>query len=276
MKLKLKKFDMSSITSDKIVVLVGARGNGKSSLVQDLLYYHQDLPIGVVISPTEGMNKFYSDIVPKQFIHEVVTPDIVDKVIVRQKKIIKRMHKEKAHTGRESNIDPRAFLILDDCLFDDRWARQQNMRYIFMNGRHLKLLFIMTSQFPLGIPPNLRTNIDYTFILRENNIQNRRRLYENYAGCFPTFEMFCDVMTQSTENYECLVIHNSAKSNKIEDQVFWYKADMNKNGYRIGADIFWEMQNEDPEEDSDGEEQYNPATYTQKRKGPRINVKKHV
>ena len=27
------------------------------------------------------------------------------------------------------------------------------------------------------------------------------------------------------ENYECLVIHCSAKSNKLEDQVFWYKAD---------------------------------------------------
>ena len=41
---------------------------------------------------------------------------------------------------------------------------------------------------------------------------------------FPSFEVFCQVMDQYTENYECLVIHNNAKSNKLQDQVFWYKA----------------------------------------------------
>lgn len=275
MKLKIKRFDMSSIPDDKIIVMVGARGNGKSWLVQDLLYYHQDLPIGVVVSATEGMNKFYSSMVPKQFIHEECTPDIIEKVITRQKKIIKKMHKETAITGRPSNIDPRAFLILDDCLFDDKWTRDKNMRYIFMNGRHLRLIFIMTSQYALGIPPNLRTNIDYTFVLRENNIANRRRLYENYAGFFPSFECFCTVMDQCTENYECLVIHNNAKSNKLEDQVFWYKADPHED-YRIGADVFWEMQHQADDEDSDGDEPFNPATYTHKKsKGPRLNVKKH-
>ena len=37
--------------------------------------------------------------------------------------------------------------------------------------------------------------------------------------------MFFQVMDQCTENYECLVINNNAKSNKLEDQVFWYKAE---------------------------------------------------
>ena len=30
-----------------------------------------------------------------------------------------------------------------------------------MNGRHYKMMFIITTQYALGIPPNLRTNIDY-------------------------------------------------------------------------------------------------------------------
>ena len=77
--------------------------------------------------------------------------------------------------------------------------------------------------YPLGVPPNLRTNIDYTFILREPYIANRKRIYENYAGMFPTFESFCQVMDQCTENYECLVVSNNAKSNKLEDQIFGTK-----------------------------------------------------
>ena len=41
---------------------------------------------------------------------------------------------------------------------------------------------------------------------------------------FPTFESFCQVMDQCTENYECLVINNNAKTNKLSEQIFWYKA----------------------------------------------------
>ena len=62
-----------------------------------------------------------------------------------------------------------------------------------------------------------------------NKYNNRKRLYEHYAGMFPTFEMFCSTMDQCTNNYECLVIHNSSRSNKLEEQVFWYKAGSHEN-----------------------------------------------
>ena len=81
-------------------------------------------------------------------------------------------------------------------------------------------MFIITMQYALGIPPSLRTNIDYVFILRENYVSNRKRLYEQFAGMFPSFDMFCQVMDSCTENYECLVINNNAKSNTLEEQIF--------------------------------------------------------
>ena len=37
-----------------------------------------------------------------------------------------------------------------------------------MTGRHYNILFIITMQYPLGIPPALRTNLDYVFLFREN------------------------------------------------------------------------------------------------------------
>ena len=49
------------------------------------------------------------------------------------------------------------------------------MRLLFMNGRHWKIMLIITMH-PSGIPPNLRTNIDYVFILREPYITNRKRI----------------------------------------------------------------------------------------------------
>ena len=128
-------------------------------------------------------------------------------------------------------------------------------------------------QYPLGIPPNLRTNIDYVFILREPYLSNRKRIWENYAGMFPTFESFCQVMDQCTENYECLVIHNNAKSNKLQDQVFWYKASPHDD-FHIGHPSFWKYHNAnyDPDHENN-EEEYDPSS-VRKKKGCLISVKK--
>ena len=251
-----------------VIVLIGRRDTGKSFLVRDLLYYQQDIPIGTVISGTEAGNGFYGKMVPKLFIHDEYNTAIIENILKRQKIVMKQVKKEKEAYGR-SNIDPRTFVILDDCLYDNSWARDKLMRLLFMNGRHWKIMLVITMQYPLGVPPNLRTNIDYTFILREPYIANRKRIYENYAGMFPTFESFCQVMDQCTENYECLVVSNNAKSNKLEDQIFWYKATAHRE-FKLGSKEFWEMSKDIGSDDE--EETYDP---TAQKKGPRINVKKN-
>ena len=237
--LNLRKFDMSKIANGSIVVMIGKRNTGKSFLVKDLLYYKRDIPIGTVISATENSNRFYGDLMPSLFIHDEFSPEIVANLVKRQKIVVKKMKDQEAMYGK-SNIDPYAYLILDDLMYDaPTWIRDTTIKQIFMNGRHIKLLFLITMQFSLGIPPALRGNIDYVFILRENIVSNRRRLYEHYAGMFPTFEIFCQVMNQCTENFECLVIDNTCKSNKIEDMCMWYKGDAHPP-FKMGSSVFWQ------------------------------------
>jgi hypothetical protein len=278
MNLELKKFSMKQIefpaneNKGPVIVLIGRRDTGKSYLVKDLLYYHQDIPVGTVISGTEAGNGFYGSIVPKLFIHDEYNSAIIENILKRQKVVLKQMKKEEQAYRKKSNIDPRAFVIMDDCLYDNSWSREKVMRLLFMNGRHWKIMLIITMQYPLGVPPNLRTNIDYTFILREPYIANRKRIYENYAGMFPTFESFCQIMDQCTENYECLVISNNAKSNKLEDQIFWYKA-TSHNNFKLGNKEYWELSKGLGSEDE--EESYDPNAVRTKRSGPRINVKKN-
>ena len=276
MNLELKRFDMKSISfkpnesKGPVIVLIGRRDTGKSFLVRDLLYYHQDIPIGTVISGTEEGNGFYGKLVPKLFIHNEYNTAIIENVLKRQRGVLKQIKKEMEQFNR-STIDPRTFVILDDCLYDNTWARDKMMRLLFMNGRHWKVMLLITMQYPLGIPPTLRTNIDYVFILREPYIANRKRIYENYAGMFPTLESFCQVMDQCTENFECLVINNNSKSNKLQDQVFWYKADAH-NDFRLGSKEFWEISKQLNNDEED--EQYDPNNVKKRGQGPKIAVKK--
>jgi hypothetical protein len=276
MTLELRKFDIKSISfkyneaKGPVIVLIGRRDTGKSYLVRDILYHHQDIPIGTVISGTEESNSFYGSMVPKLFIHDEYNTAIVENILKRQRCVIKQIKKE-IDTFKKSTIDPRTFVIMDDCLYDNTWSRDKLMRLLFMNGRHYKIMLVITMQYPLGIPPTLRTNIDYVFILREPYIANRRRIYENYAGMFPTFEAFCQVLDQTTENYDCMVINNNAKSNKLQDQVFWYHAEARPN-FKLGSKEFWDL-SKNIAEDDDRTDEYDP-TKPRNKNHQKINVKK--
>lgn len=270
--LNLKKFNMRDITfkpnenKGPVVVLIGRRDTGKSFLVKDLLFYHQDIPIGTVMSGTEAGNGFYAQHVPKLFIHHEYSPIIIEKILKRQKTVLKQIEEDKLNYGK-STIDPRSFVILDDCLYDDKWTRDKLMRLLFMNGRHWKIMLIITMQYPLGIPPTLRTNIDYVFILREPSGSNRKRIYDNYASMFPSFEAFCEVLDNTTENFECMVINNNAKSNKLTDQIFWYKAEEHSN-FKLGSKEFWQLS------DSIAENDDNLDSLKSKKLKTNITVKK--
>jgi len=274
--LELRKFNMREITfkpdenKGPVIVMIGRRDTGKSYLVRDLLYHHQDIPIGTVISGTEAGNGFYASHVPKLFIHEEYNTVLIENILRRQKTVLKQVNSELTQY-KKSTIDPRAFVILDDCLYDQSWTRDKLMRLLFMNGRHWKIMLIITMQYPLGIPPNLRTNIDYVFILREPYMTNRKRIWENYASMFPTLEAFNSVMDQTTENYECLVINNNSKSNKLNDQIFWYKAE-SRPDFKLGSKEFWEISKNLAD---DEEEAYDPSKSKKKSAGPQITVKKN-
>jgi len=235
------KFNISEIKNDSIVIL-GRKKSGKSFLCQDILFHRKnDLPVGTVISYTDGITPFYSKILPSLFIYEEYSAPLMDRVLKRQEMTIKQINKDIDTRGKTS-IDPRAFLILDDCLYNESWQELTDMSSAIVSSHHLRLLTILIMSYIMDIPPKLRTNIDYVFILKENNVNNRRKIYDNYANIFATFDEFCQVMDACTDDYECIVINNNTQSNKITDQVFWYKA-RDHPDFKIGDPEFWEMHN---------------------------------
>jgi hypothetical protein len=276
----LRKFDMNMLVErteidsrkSPMIVVIGKKDTGKSFLVRDILFNTQRcFPVGTVISGTEVANEFFQHMVPSRFIHDKYTPEIVMSTIKRQLQVKMARNRDKEAHGGSSSMDPRAFLILDDCLYDASWIQQESTRYVFMNGRHIDMMTIITMQYPLGITPNLRTNVDFVFILRENILNNRKRIYDNYAGMFPTFDLFCQFMDQCTENYECMVICNGVQSNRLEDQVFWYKAS-DHPPFRLCDQSLWA--NNKPFVSAMLAVEDVMSAATQKRKGPSVWVQK--
>ena len=89
----IRKFDMKMIPQDAVCIFIGRRRTGKSTLVRDLLFQHQTMPFGTVISGTEESNHFYKQLIPPLFIHGEYSPVIVANFCKRQKLLIQKINK---------------------------------------------------------------------------------------------------------------------------------------------------------------------------------------
>ena len=226
MQIALRKFDPASIDDTRNILVIGKRGTGKSILVRDLMWHHRKIAAGICCSGTEEGNGFYGTFVPDSFVFSEFDKSAIERLVTRQRAL------------RKKGVKDPAFLVLDDCMYDRRFLKEKIMRNLFYNGRHWAIFMIMTSQYMLDLSPDLRTNVDYVFILREPIRANRERLWKAFGGIFPTFDQFNAVMDAVTSNFGALVIDNTSKSNNVEDVAFWFKANPNRN-FKMGSAAFW-------------------------------------
>lgn len=231
----LRTFIFDWFCDNPTICMIAKRNSGKSWVCRCILKHFSYLPGGVIIAPTDRMSSFYGKFFPSLYIHYKYSTELLREILFRQETII-----DKAITKykKGKKLDPRAFLIMDDCLATKgTWANDPQIAEVFLNGRHYQLLFILTMQFPLGIKPELRGNFDYIFLLADDYFSNQKKLFDHYAGIFPSFDIFRQVFLQITCNYGCMVIVRKGNSPNILDKVFKYKA-TNENIRKIGCKQF--------------------------------------
>jgi hypothetical protein len=240
-KLSLKKFKIKSMLPNSTVLLLGRRRSGKSFLLRDIFYHHQEIPLGFVFSGTEEANPFFGDFIPDSFIHSEYDPNLVDLFMAKQSQKIKHA-RANGHKDTDGRTDAnRSFIVLDDMLHDAAaWKKDKTIQHIFFNGRHFNLFFLLTMQYPVGIPPALRSNIDYIFVFNEPSIANRKKIYDSYFSILPSFAHFENILDSCTQNFECLVIDTTGKSSNINQNIFWYKAQPHNN-FRVGHAKIWKF-----------------------------------
>jgi hypothetical protein len=179
-------------------IIIGTRGKGKSWIARDIMYAVRSTPTGIVISGTEEGNDFYAQFVPHVFVHTEVRLETLKRIVDRQKKKPNKTHLDDV------------LVVLDDCMYDRSFTRDTVIRGIFMNGRHWKVMLLVTMQYCMDLPPSLRSNIDYVFLARETNPGVIDRLYRNFGAGFNSLGAFTDALNLCTADFGCMVIDNVA------------------------------------------------------------------
>jgi len=212
------------------IVVIGKPGTGKSTLITGLLYAKKHIfPIGMAMSGSEDTNHAFAEIMPSTFVYNEYDEEKIKDFVKRQK------------LARQHLSNSWGVLILDDCTDDPKVFNKPLQNALFKKGRHWKMMYLLSLQYAMDIKPAIRTNIDGIFILREPIESNREKIYRNYASIIPTYELFCDLMDQLTEDYHSIYIHNATRSNKWQDCVFYWKAPRAPKGWKFGCPEYWKF-----------------------------------
>lgn len=221
----IHEFPLDEMKPNSKIVIIGKPATGKSTVIRDIVKaYRHTFPVAKVFSGTEENNHFYSQMFPELFIHSEYSEKEMEDFARRQKLAM-----------RNNQENPKGLLIVDDCSDDPKFFHRPLFQKFYKNGRQWEMMFILALQYGMDIRPVIRTNIDYVFLFREPNERNRKALHENYAGITGSYQDFCDLMDQLTEDYTAIVIDNRKQSNDLSECVFYYKARIHDDDFTFGC-----------------------------------------
>lgn len=254
---KIKKFlPTFEELINKVIIVLGPRGTGKTFLIKDLLCILRKIPVVKIINGTENETGHYGKFAPELFISGETDEDCIleeiNSFVSRQRDLAQKKRKDPAFRG----IDNRALLLIDDLNFDDTWLKKKVIRYILMNGRHAKITFILALQSPLGVPKQLRGCVDLVFTLAHSSPTERETIYKNYSSGVKGQSSFDKLMDLCTKDRNCMVIKKNSGSPDINKQIFYYKAKPRDN-FILGHPLIWKHHRDNFNKDYINEETNN-------------------
>ena len=213
----IREFRLEDIPLSCTWIIIGAPGSGKSTLIDDLCYYHKHrYPVARVFMGTEAGYEKCCDTFHPLFVSNAYNEEQEKSHIIRQKTCA--MENGKDHP---SNY---AINIMDDVSDDPTIYKTKIMRGLFKLGsQHWNQLYLVGSQYAIDMPPDVRKATSYVAIFREPEEIERKKLYTNFGGMAGSFDNFCDLMDQLTGDFTCLIFKKRSQSNDLEECVFWFK-----------------------------------------------------
>ena len=188
---------------NKIICFCAKRNSGKSQLLRYLLLKSKHLFKKIfVICPTESVNKFYSDIIPKENIFDQYSEEWTEALIKKMTQI---------NAGKSEKESSHILLILDDCCSDTNFHQSKSLKKLATRGRHIKISVMITAQYLFSVPPIFRNNCD-TLLVGQMNTQGVQLLMTEFMMGDIERKDFLDLYHSNTSDYGFLVINNNSSS----------------------------------------------------------------
>lgn len=235
-RIKIRPFQPSSMRENPVIYAIGKRGSGKSTLLEYLMFlFSRKADFGCAVTGTLNSGNMFRKHVPDSMIYENGYNNAIGAKLISN---AKACH-EQASLGKTR---PRkAFLVLDDCMADKKKLNTPAMRDLHMNGRNYGVIFINAVQYMMDMPSDFRSQVDYVFVFKEANRNNKRRLYDNFFSMFETQKQFSTALDKCTKDYHCMVLDTTKDISDISKCIFIFKAQYPCPPFKMFRPVFWSL-----------------------------------
>ena len=228
--------DPGRLAGSQRLGIIGLPGTGKSTCCRSLLSdLCRSFPVVNVFSGSEGDNPFYSDMIPKLFVHNKISQKGLKMFVNRQRLAI----------GYDAPMKD-ALLILDDCFESPNQMDNSTMRILFKQGRHLRASVWVVQQYVVDLKPYARSTTSAVFLFHCPSSRDRRLLFENYGSVFPDYASFCACYNAicATPHTAMVILLNQGNQHNVLESVFWYKPRLHPPGtLRLCHPLVWKYAN---------------------------------
>jgi hypothetical protein len=206
-----------------VVVIVGKRRSGKSTLIKDMLFKHRDMRKVVVMSGSEEATGFYHDLaIPKSFIRTRFDPVFLRKI----------------YDIQVDNPDKPCLIIFDDLSFDNTMWKDPTISDMLYKGRHYGIGCIFAVQYVMHVPLALRNQVDYAFVFSDNNYKNQARIHDNFFAFVSKIEEFSKIFRHFTNNRGVLISNCVSNSSDPRECMHWYRSTIIEGLFHMGCDEY--------------------------------------
>lgn len=225
----INEFRLEDTLISSTWLVVGAPGRGKTTFIENMAYYlkHRYPVARVFITTPDGYERMCS------IFHPLYVSDYYDEMEERhhiKRQITCGKNNGKGYPGNY------AINILDDIADDVKIFKTKTMIGLTKNGsQHWEQLCMIGTQYSIDMVPGMRKSFSYIAMFSEVEVLEREKLYKNFGGMSGSYENFCKLMDDITGDFTCLIFKKRTQSNRIEDNIFYYRTREIKKEWKFGC-----------------------------------------
>lgn len=235
----LEKFNFERLNSKNgLYLLLGKRNTGKTTWCRFINQHIQASRDGfvVLITQNERLKENWSHHIPKLFIFQPEDANIMSTI----SKCMNNAIKSCENRGISSHDDRlRLTFILDDVGSESSVMNNAGLKKLASNGRHVNITVFILAQFLYQVPPKVRSQFEYIFMLASISQKNNKTVHQEFVA-HVEYSRFCKILQRSTENHGVLVINTT--SSQIHDSLYFSQIDTYPiKTVRLGCWVQWVM-----------------------------------
>ena len=233
------KFDLKSLKSRSSCLIIGEKHSGKTTLIKELIHHFDkdcNIKTGFIYCNSKSDLSVYNKFCSKTFIYNDFNL-MLEKAINRQEQFIKEYTEGKHKETYEK--DSSLLVVIDDIIDMSLLTSNTDFMNIIFNGKCYNITLIVSIQSVNIFPSNSRQNLDMIFLFNTDNEREIKKMYDSFAGMFPSEKVFKIVLQDYTKGYQTLILDmTGGPKASLNDRIKTYKADINLKYDKFGNDDF--------------------------------------